>query len=134
MNFRAGRPIELFIALAICVWVTRATSAAEVKVSRDELLARMETVMGKFPGPERRCDLDVKVEEEVDCGDYVRKFLTYQSEPGARVPAYLLTPKTPKKSTLSRPIGILTLHQTHKLGQKVVVGLGESANDEYGVE
>ncbi|HUS35216.1 MAG TPA: alpha/beta hydrolase [Verrucomicrobiae bacterium] len=94
----------------------------------------MEIVMGKFPGPERRCDLDVKVEEEVDCGEYVRKFLTYQSEPGARVPAYLLIPKTPKKSKAGKPIGILTLHQTHQLGQKVVVGLGESPNDEYGVE
>jgi dienelactone hydrolase len=134
MNFRAGRLIGLFIAGAICVWVTRGTSAAEGPVSRDELLARMEIVMGKIPGPERRCDLDVKVEEEVDCGDYVRKFLTYQSEPGAPVPAYLLIPKTPKKSKSGKPIGILTLHQTHQLGQKVVVGLGESPTDEYGVE
>ena len=30
--------------------------------------------------------------------------------------------------------GILCLHQTHLLGQKVVVGLGNSPNDEYGVE
>jgi len=30
--------------------------------------------------------------------------------------------------------GILCLHQTHRLGQKVVVGLGDSPNDEYGVE
>jgi hypothetical protein len=96
----------------------------------------MEKVMGKFPGPERRCDLDPKVTEEVDCGDYVRKFLTYQSEAGGRVPAYLLVPKASvmKMSPAGKPIGILTLHQTHALGQKVVVGLGESPNDEYGVE
>jgi dienelactone hydrolase len=134
MNFRAGRVMALVIAFAICEWVTRGTSAAEAKVSRDELLGRMEIVMGKFPGPARRCELDVKVEEEVDCGDYVRKFLAYQSEPGGRVPAYLLTPKMPKKGKGGKPIGILTLHQTHRLGQKVVVGLGESPNDEYGVE
>src|SRR6185295_2417205 len=92
----------------------------------------MEIVMGKFPGTEKKCPLDVQVSEEIDCGDYVRKFLSYQSEPGARVPAYLLIPKpAPKKG---KAIGILTLHQTHAAGQKVVVGLGESPNDEYGVE
>lgn len=134
MNFRAGRVMALFIAFAICEWVARGTSAAEAQVSRDELLGRMETVMGKFPGPEWRCDLDVRVEEEVDCGDYVRKFLSYQGEPGARVPAYLLVPKTPRKSKAGKPFGILALHQTRPLGQKVVVGLADSPNDEYGVE
>jgi dienelactone hydrolase len=134
MNFRVGRAVGLFIAVAIWVWGSAGTSAAQPTLSRDELLARMERVMGKFPGSERRSDLDVKLEEEVDCGDYTRKFLTYQSEPGARVPAYLLTPKNPKKSKVGKPLGILTLHQTHKLGQKVVVGLGESPNDEYAVE
>ena len=103
---------------------------------REELLARMERVMGKFPGAERRCDLDVKVLEEVDCGEYVRKFLTYQSEPGGSVPAYLLVPKAEvlRKGPRGKAIGILALHQTHALGQKVVVGLGASTNDEYGVE
>jgi hypothetical protein len=134
MNFRAGRAVGLFIALAIGVWVTAGTSAADATLSRADLLARMERVMGKLPGPDRRCDLDIKLEEEVDCGDYTRKFLTYQSEPNARVPAYLLTPKNPKLSKNGKPLGILTLHQTHKLGQKVVVGLGDSPNDEYAVE
>jgi dienelactone hydrolase len=100
--------------------------------ARAELLNRMEIVMGKFPGAEKKCPLDVQVTEETDCGDYVRKFLTYQSEPGGRVPAYLLIPKpAPKKG---KGIGVLTLHQTHAAGQKVVVGLGDSPNDEYGVE
>src|SRR5687767_2507520 len=134
MNFRVGRLWGLFIAATIWVWVTVETSAAEGAVSRDELLRRMEQVMGKFPAGERRCELDVKVEEEVDCGDYVRKFLSYQSEVGGRVPAYLLTPKKARNGKGGKPIGILTLHQTHKLGQKVVVGLGESRDDEYGVE
>ena len=49
--------------------------------------------MGKLPGKEKRCPLDVKVEEEVDCGTYVRRLITYASEPGCRVPAYLLIPK-----------------------------------------
>lgn len=117
----------LFLLSAIVL----STGAAEPK-QRGELLNRMEVVMGKFPGPEKRCSLDVNVIEEIDCGDHVRKFLTYQSEPGARVPAYLLVPKpAPKKG---KAFGILALHQTRKEGHKVVVGLAGSPNDEYAVE
>lgn len=135
MNFRVARVIGLFI---LAVGVARGTSAGELAVSRGELLARMERVMGRFPGAGavKRCDLNVQVMEEEDCGEYVRKFLTYQSEPGGSVPAYLLLPKAEvlRKGRGGKAIGILTLHQTHALGQKVVVGLGESPNDEYGVE
>lgn len=110
----------------------RIHSADPAAKARAELLSRMEIVMGKFPGAEKKCPLDVQVTEEVDCGDHIRKFLTYQSEPGGRVPAYLLIPKpAPKKG---KAIGVLTLHQTHAAGQKVVVGLGDSPNDEYALE
>src|SRR5262249_3974487 len=74
-----------------------------------------------------------KVEEEVDCGDYIRRLVTYAAEPGSRVPAYLLIPKSVLEGK-HKAIAILCLHQTHLLGQKVVVGLGNSPNDEYGVE
>lgn len=60
---------------------------------RDEILAGMQAVMGRLPGVEKRCPLDMKVEEEVDCGSYVRRLISYASEPGSRVPAYLLVPK-----------------------------------------
>jgi hypothetical protein len=95
----------------------------------------MEAVMGPQPGKDKRFPLDPKIEEDVDCGDYVRRLLTYASEPAARVPAYLLIPKSVlyAKSRREAP-AILCLHQTHSLGQKVVVGLGNSPNDEYGVE
>jgi len=74
------------------------------------------------------------VTEEADLGDYVRRFLTYQSEPGSRVPAYLLIPKAAlKPGQTNRFSAVLALHQTHPQGQKVVVGLGNSPNDEYGV-
>src|SRR5262249_38050863 len=61
---------------------------------RAEIVRGMESVMGKLPtGKEKRCELDVKVEEESDQGTYVRRLITYASEPGSRVPAYLLIPK-----------------------------------------
>ena len=100
---------------------------------RAEIVRSMEAVMGALPAKDKRCPLDPKIEEEVDCGDYVRRLLTYASEPGSRVPAYLLIPKPVLDGTHKAP-AILCLHQTHSLGQKVVVGLGNSPNDEYGVE
>ncbi len=97
------------------------------------ILRAMQEVMGAFPANAKRVPLEVKIEEEVDCGDYVRRFLAYTSEPGSRVPAYLLVPKRALNSTNKFP-AVLTLHQTHAAGQKVVVGLGNSPNDEYAVE
>ena len=108
-------------------------SVADWRKRRAEILRAMQEVMGPLPGMEKRCPLDVKSEEEVDCGNYVRRFLTYAAEPGGRVPAYLLVPKSALAGKKKFP-AILCLHQTHRLGQKVVVGLGESPNDEYGVE
>jgi len=101
---------------------------------RARALAAMESVMGRLPGPERRCPLDVRRESETDEGTYVRQKLSYQSEPGDRVPAYLLIPKAALGTAQRRFPAVLALHQTHAAGQKVVVGLGNSPDDEYGVE
>ncbi len=100
---------------------------------KNQILESMREVMGALPGKEKRCALDPIVEEEVDCGTYVRRFLSYQSEPESRVPAYLLIPKKVLRGG-QKAAGVLCLHQTHRLGQKVVVGLGNSPNDAYGVE
>lgn len=60
---------------------------------RRKILQGMQAVMGPLPGPEKRCPLDVKVVNESDDGAYVVRAITYASEPGSRVPAYLLIPK-----------------------------------------
>ena len=99
---------------------------------RAEILAGMQKVMGPLPNEAKRCALDPQLIEEVDCGDYVRRLGSYVSEPGSRVPAYLLIPKRALHSQTKTP-AVLALHQTHAAGQKVVVGLGDSPNDEYGV-
>src|SRR5439155_11469524 len=57
---------------------------------RAEILRGMQQIMGPLPGKEKRCPLNVRMEEEVDGGSYLRRLITYASEPGARVPAYLL--------------------------------------------
>ena len=68
-------------------------SRAVWEARRAEVLAAMQEVMGPLPGTEKRVSLDVRLREEVDCGSYVRRLIDYASEPGGRVPAYLLIPK-----------------------------------------
>ncbi len=101
---------------------------------RIEIVRGAEAIMGPLPGAEKRCPLDVKVEEEVDCGKYVRRLITYASEPGSRVPAYLLIPKPLLKGRAKAP-AILCLHGTDNvIGHGTVVGLGEKPNRQYAAE
>ncbi len=101
---------------------------------RAEVVRGMESVMGKLPGNEKRCALDVKVEEEVDGGTYVRRLITYASEPGGRVPAYLLIPKDVLAGKRKAP-AVLCLHGTDNVvGHGTVVGLGKNANRAYALE
>jgi dienelactone hydrolase len=101
---------------------------------RAEVVRGMESVMGKLPGEAKQCSLDVKTEEEVDRGKYVRRLVTYASEPGSRVPAYLLIPKEVLKGERKVP-AILCLHGTDNVvGHGTVVGLGKNANRAYACE
>lgn len=107
-------------------------SVADWQKRRALIKEAMQEVMGPLPGAEKRCALDMRIEEEFDAGMYFRKFITYEAEPGGRVPAYLLVPKSALTGKAKLP-AVLALHQTHAQGQKVVVGLGNSTNDQYGV-
>ncbi|MFO0802157.1 MAG: acetylxylan esterase [Gemmataceae bacterium] len=109
-------------------------TAEDWQMRRAEIVRGMESVMGKLPGKEKRVDLDVKQEEEVDCGKYVRRKITYQSEPGSRVPAYLCIPKAVLDGKAKAP-AVLCLHPTdNNVGYGVVVGLGGKENRQYAAE
>jgi hypothetical protein len=91
------------------------------KRRREEILQRMQAVMGPLPGHDKRCALDPQVETEIDEGSFVRRFITYSSEPGSRVPAWLLIPKVALDSSQKFP-AILALHPTDfEYGHRVVV-------------
>lgn len=111
-----------------------ATTPAEWLLRRKEIIRGAETVMGPFPGDSKRCPLEVKVEEEVDCGKHVRRLITYASEPGSRVPAYLLIPKG--ASATNPAPAILALHGTNnEIGHGVLIqGIGTKANRQYASE
>lgn len=103
---------------------------------RPDLLSRLESIMGPLPGPERRVDLAVEIHEvSRPQAGVIRQHLSYHSEPGSRVPAYLLLPAGADQAPPQRRFpAVLALHQTHPAGHQVVVGLGNSPDDEYGVE
>lgn len=109
-------------------------SKADWPRRRAEILRGMQEVMGPLPGNEKRCPPDLKVEQEEDCGSYVRRFITYASEPGSRVPAYLLIPKK-VLSGMNKAPAVLCLHPTdNTIGHKVVVGLGGRPHRQYAQE
>lgn len=112
-------------------------SIADWQHRRAEIVAGAEAVMGPLPGRDKRVPLDVRVEEEADGGTYVRRLISYASEPGARTPAYLLVPKVVLDGTAARA-GVLCLMPTNNTdGNKGVVGLGGPSarpNRNYGQE
>ena len=100
----------------------------------EKIRSDMQDVMGTLPDNSKRCPLDVRIEEESDCGSYVRQLITYASEPNCRTPAYLLIPSQAVNGE-AKVSGILALHPTDlELGHKVVVGMGYKPNRAYGHE
>lgn len=110
------------------------TSVDDWSKRRAETIRGMESVMGKLPGPEKVVPLDVKIEEEFDGGTYIRRLITYSSEPNCRTPAYLLIPKEFLAGRKKGP-GVLVLHGTNmEVGHGSVVGLGTTPNRGYAPE
>ncbi len=109
-------------------------TAEEWEARRKEIVRGFESVLGAFPAERRRCELQVSVEEEVDCGSYVRRKISYQSDPGSRTPAFLCIPKRVLESGGRAP-AVLCLHPTDdQVGCGVVVGLGGKGNRQYASE
>jgi len=114
--------------------VQRATTPADWQKRRAEILRGMQEVMGKLPSEDRRVPLEVELEEEADADTYVRRLITYQSEPDSRTPAYLCIPKDVLAGEHKAP-AILCLHPTdNQVGHKVVLGLGGRPGRQYAAE
>lgn len=103
-------------------------NAEDWKIRRKHILQNMQKVMGPLPTIDHSLPLDVKVLEVFDGPDFVRKLITYRSDPTDRVPAYLFIPKRRK----GKSPAVLCLHPTHRpLGKKVVAGMGPKADRHY---
>ncbi len=111
----------------------KATTPDEWGNRRREALDGFLSMTGPLPRADQRVALDMQIEEEADCGSYVRRLISYQSTPGGRVPAYLCIPK---KALEGRGVpAVLCLHPTENvIGHKVVVGLGGKLHRQYAAE
>ena len=101
-----------------------------VQDQRERVLDSMQEVMGPLPARTDLPSLDVEVLETVGDSGIERRRLTYVSEHGDRVPAYLLVPK----GLVDKAPAMLCLHQTTAIGKSEPAGLGGKPNLHYGLE
>ena len=106
---------------------------ADWQVRRDHILAHFQEVAGTLPGGERRVPLDMQVISTQKEQGFIRKKITFATEPGDRVPAWLLIPDRPDAA---RPAGpaVLCLHQTIAIGKDEPAGLGKNLELAYARE
>lgn len=106
-------------------------------VRRAHILAHFQEVAGPLPGGERRVPLDVQVVSTEKDQGYLRKKITLATEPGDRVPAWLLIPDGPATGgagAKTRRPAVLCLHQTVSIGKDEPVGLGGKPDLRYAAE
>lgn len=99
-----------------------------------DILARMQLVMGPLPGPERRVPLEPQILKHEREQKFDRCLVEYSVEPGDRVRAWLLIPRIAiEKPTVKLP-AMLCLHQTVAIGKDEPAGLGGNPNLHYAKE
>lgn len=86
--------------------------------TRQRILAAVTNILGPFP--KQKVSLDPQIISETDCGDYLRRKVSLQVQPGDRMPAYLLLPKQLKKRA---PAVICFYGTTSGAGKDTTVGL-----------
>ena len=112
---------------------------ADWDVRRAHILAHFQEVAGPLPGGERRVPLDMQVVVQAKEPGFVRKKVTFATEPGDRVPAWLLLPDAPAGAAAERPAplkrpAVLCLHQTVSIGKDEPAGLGQNLELAYARE
>ncbi|HZL91805.1 MAG TPA: FG-GAP-like repeat-containing protein, partial [Pirellulaceae bacterium] len=120
-----------------------ATKPADMGIRREHIRRGMEEAMGKLPDPSRRVPLDVRIDSREEKADYVRIKLTYVSEPGDRVPALLLVPKSVaieadgiggavRDGSNKKLPAMLCLHPTNVDGKAQTAGMVGGSTRHYG--
>jgi pimeloyl-ACP methyl ester carboxylesterase len=103
-------------------------------VRRSHLRSHMQIVMGRLPEPTQRVPLDIQTVSEEQGDGYLRRKITFASEPGDRVPAWLLLPPGALTAKPWSYPAMLCLHQTTKIGKDEPAGLGGLPNLHYAHE
>jgi len=105
-------------------------SVADWRIRRDHILGAMQLVMGQHPCPAKLVPLEPEISEEVHGEVWTRQKLTFASELGDRVPAYLFIPD----GVAAPGPAMLCLHQTTAIGKSEPAGLGGLENLHYARE
>ena len=105
-------------------------TSADWRQRREDLLLRMQQVMGALPAHWRDLPLDLKVLEEVRLPTLTRRKIAYRADPDDFVTAYLLIPHEHP----GRKPAVLCLHQTVDIGKEEPAGLGGSSDLHYALE
>jgi dienelactone hydrolase len=87
---------------------------------REDILEKMQMVMGTLPGADKRVPLELEIHKTEKLSGLTRSRISYASEQGHRVPAYLLVPDELK----SPAPALLSLHGTSG-GRGRTAGVGE---------
>jgi len=98
--------------------------------TREQILAKMQEVMGPLPDSSRKVPPDLHVSETQELDGYTRRKIDFAVEKGDRLSAYLLLPKGVK----GRAPAVLCLHQTVKIGKGSPAGIGDRPTLFYAVE
>lgn len=113
--------------------VKTARTVRQWESRRRDAVDAMHQVTGPLPGAGKRRPLEVTVENEADMGSYLRRAITYLSEPGSRTTAFLCIPKSALAG--KKAAAVLCLHPTDNVdGYRVVVGLGGRPHRQYASE
>ncbi len=96
-----------FLSLQTGRYIGAEAAGSNCADRRQEMLAKLELVMGPFPKQKRKPPLDIKTLDNLDLPTHSRLSITYVSEEGDRVPAYILKPKKLE----GRAPAMLCLHQ-----------------------
>ena len=88
-------------------------------LSRTETLSRMQEVMGFLPVAATTLPLNVRTLLTEQFPAYTRHKITFQTDPGDHVPAWLLVPH----ATATR--SAICLHSTQRSGKDETVGIGQ---------
>lgn len=106
-------------------------NVSDWETRRQHILANMQVVIGKLPGPTSRVSLNVRFDERVQVEKLWRHKINYQTDPYDRVAAYLFTPRQTDGRKLP---AILCLHQTARAGKDEPAGLTGKTTMHYGIE
>lgn len=108
-------------------------SPADWAIRRRHVQSSLQAVMGSLPAEARRVPLGVEVLSEERVGGLLRRKITFRSEPGCRVPAWLLLPQTAtaEHGDAEKLPAMLCLHQTYAGGKDEPAGISGNPDLHY---